>query len=483
MTSTGLLLIPLGLILVLLPWRYCLAGLTVFTMMSPAAVFNAGNFGLQPGYFLSLLLLGRTAIQIMADRFTFNRLVLGRMAPLFAFLALTFLVMFIALCFFQGKIETLPGSAGFKSGMTQPFHLARENFTQLFYLLLNTALVYAMGQAGARHARENLPKIWDRAICCGLLFSVLVCAWQFMSLYGGVYFPSDFFYSNAGYSRADSQSMVGLFRINGPFEEPSTLGYTFTGYLLYAWGCYAVRPTGTAIAMVVACIFCMMVSTSTTAFLGLFLFACVAVVDLASGRARLIPRAKDMTSGYVFVVTVIAAAIFTFAVTIAANWTAISVILHNTVFAKTESTSFQQRSFADLLALRVFGETYGIGIGLGSHKANSLALTLISNTGIAGLALFGLFAWSLLRPRRGVQNGAAGFSYRRFQLGLAGWLAIHIFSNPNLSTLTLWVGMGGVLSLQAWQRAVERSMVSAPLAGAKIAPVGRLRPPVNQASV
>jgi hypothetical protein len=57
----------------------------------------------------------------------------------------------------------------------------------------------------------------------------------------------------------------------------------------------------------------------------------------------------------------------------------------------------------------------------------------------------------------------AGFSYRRFQLGLAGWLAIHAFSNPNLSSLTLWVGMGGLLGLQAWQRKMERSISPAPV--------------------
>ena len=68
--STGLLLIPLGLVLVMLPWRFLLAGLMVFGMMSPAAVVNIGRFGLQPGYYLALLLLVRVLLQIMSDRFT-----------------------------------------------------------------------------------------------------------------------------------------------------------------------------------------------------------------------------------------------------------------------------------------------------------------------------------------------------------------------------------------------------------------------------
>jgi hypothetical protein len=98
--------------------------------------------------------------------------------------------------------------------------------------------------------------------------------------------------------------------------------------------------------------------------------------------------------------------------------------------------------------LQIFVKTHGIGIGLGSHKANSLLLTLLSNTGFIGVLLFGAFSWTLLRwkPARRVPSA------RPFQLGLAGLLAIHLFSNPNLSSLTLWIGMGGMLALQARDR-------------------------------
>jgi hypothetical protein len=458
---TGILLIPLGLVLTVMPWRYCLAGLMVFAMMSPAAVVNAGNFGLQPGYFLAMLLVGRTAVQIAADRFTLNGFVISRMLPLFWFTALVFLVLFLALCFFQGKVETLPGSSGFKSGMTHPFQLARENFTQIFYLIVNACLIYCLGHNGARQTSNPLPKAWDRAVACGLLFSVVVCVWQFASLYGAVYFPSDFFYSNAGYSRADSQSMVGLFRINGPFEEPSTLGYTFTGYLLYAWGRYGLKPTGTTIAMIAACSFCMLVSTSTTAFLGLFLFFCTALFDLATGKTKLLPRKGEMTWGFLIAMGVIGLVLLCFLVAVAANWAAINIILHNTLFNKTESTSFQQRSFADYLALQIFAQTNGIGVGLGSHKANSLLLTLLSNTGLLGVILFCAFAWPLLRGLR-QPSAEAPLVARPFQLGLAGLLAIHIFSNPNLSVLTVWLGLGGLLSLQAWERRVQRVPAAPP---------------------
>lgn len=467
---TGIVLIPLGLLVALLPWRYCLIGLMVCAMMSPAAVINVGHLGLQPGYYLSILLIFRTAAEIVVNRFTLNAFVLARLRPLLYFLIAVFVVLFIALCFFQGQVETLRGTMGYKSSLTQPFHLGRENFTQVAYLILNICLIYALGHNGARRPIDGLLKEWDVAVACGLCFAAAICVWQFASLYAGLWFPSDFFYSNAGYNRADSQAMVGLFRINGPFEEPSTLGYTFTGYILYAWLRYRQYPTATSVALIAACIFCMLVSTSTTAFVGLFLFASLAIFDVLSSRVHLVTKDFKLSSGQIAAIGIVAIAILGGGVVIARNWQAIHVILQHTVFQKTESTSFQQRSFADLLGLKIFVETYGIGVGLGSHKANSLLMTLLSNTGVAGVVLFSAFAYSLLRPFRAPfydHRTAEGLrrAIRPFQWGTLGLILIHIISNPNLGTLTLWVMMGGLLALQAALHIVtirQRTKISGP---------------------
>ena len=168
---TGLFLLPLGLVIVLLPWRICLIGLVTFAMMSPAAVINIGSFGLQPGYYMLLLLVGRTAAEIMVGGYQLNAFVLSRMRGLVAFIAVVFLVLFIALCFFQGKVQTLPGTSGFNSNLTHPFHLVRENITQIAYVLMNTCLVYCMAHQGARRAMPALFRQWDTAMVCGLCFA------------------------------------------------------------------------------------------------------------------------------------------------------------------------------------------------------------------------------------------------------------------------------------------------------------------------
>jgi len=447
---TGMILIPLGMILILMPWRFCLAGLAVFAMMSPAAVINAGRFGLEPGYFMALLIVARTFLSVMVNGYTFNGFVLAAMRPLLLFVAITLLVLFVALCFFQGHVMTLPGTAGFKSNAVRVFQFGRNNLTQLAYLLVNVCLVYSLAHQGALRGWERLVQDWDRALVCALLFAAGVCAWQFAALYAGVPFPGDFFYSNAGFNRADSQTMAGLFRINGPFEEPSTVGYVFTGFLLFAWARYRNNQTPASAALVAACIACLLVSTATTAFAGLGLFGVLALFDAASGRVRLLPRAPSALDLVSIGAGCLALAGAT--VLIMANWQGISLMLTNVLVNKSQSTSFQERAFADLLALNISVETYGIGVGLGSHKANSLFLTLLSNVGVAGLFMFCAFVFRLLRfspPQRADLQGRARAVLAPLRWGLAGLLVIHVFSNPNLSSLVLWVQMGGLLALAA----------------------------------
>src|SRR3546814_11446570 len=65
MTLTGLILIPIALVAIFMPWRYCLIALLVFSPLSAAAVVNAGNFGLQPGYFFGLLVVARTFTEML----------------------------------------------------------------------------------------------------------------------------------------------------------------------------------------------------------------------------------------------------------------------------------------------------------------------------------------------------------------------------------------------------------------------------------
>ena len=281
MTSTGLVIIPLAFLIILLPWRYSIAALLVFTTMDSAAVVNVGSVGLQPGYFFGLLIIGRTAIEIALFRIPFNAQIFTTMIPLMLFTVLAIASIWIGLTFFQGRIMVINSSASLDLDLAQPYVFQRQNLTQPFYLLLNVTILYAIAHQVARLPAPDAARAVDRAVVGAILFASAIASWEMARFYGGVFFPAAFFHSNAGYVHAYGQVLAGtVLRVSGPFTEPSGLAYHFAGFLLFAWCRYLQRPSRPAsMAIVLLCLAMMAASTSTTAFAVIGFFALVALKD------------------------------------------------------------------------------------------------------------------------------------------------------------------------------------------------------------
>jgi hypothetical protein len=118
------------------------------------------------------------------------------------------------------------------------------------------------------------------------------------------------------------------------------------------------------------------------------------------------------------------------------------------VLEKKQSSSFKARSGADMMALEIVLQTGGVGIGLGSHKPNNLAMTLLSNTGIVGFLVFGIFLLGLLWPRPATSPGLDIRPYRWMILGL---LSVHMISNPNFNPIMLWISLAVIVGALAAQ--------------------------------
>jgi hypothetical protein len=72
--------------------------------------------------------------------------------------------------------------------------------------------------------------------------------------------------------------------------------------------------------------------------------------------------------------------------------------------------------------------------------------------------LFVAFLLSLLAPAGLPRDPADPLrrAFLPFHWGLMGLVLMHVFSNPNLSSLVLWLQIGAVLSLQAALRKERR---------------------------
>ena len=151
--------------------------------------------------------------------------------------------------------------------------------------------------------------------------------------------------------------------------------------------------------LVLLCVTIMAASTSTTAFAVLGILAVVLVKDLLVLLATTGPR-LDLSLRHVGVVALIGAAGLGAYVFIQSNWHDIDGVLTSMLLEKQQSSSFAQRTGADMMAIDIAIDTGGIGIGLGSHKPNNLVMTLLSNTGIFGLLMFAVFCVLTLRSRQ-----------------------------------------------------------------------------------
>jgi hypothetical protein len=153
-------------------------------------------------------------------------------------------------------------------------------------------------------------------------------------------------------------------------------------------------------------------STSTTAYATLAV--CAAWMGLAS-LGRVILRVRVQITDLVLLGIGVVAATALLAVYLADESLFAPVIrlLEITIFNKGTSDSAIERGAWNAQALRGFLDTWGLGVGVGSTRASSWAVAVVSHLGIAGAALMTALVGMMLR-------GQAGLDLTRAPLWIIG---------------------------------------------------------------
>jgi hypothetical protein len=215
--------------------------------------------------------------------------------------------------------------------------------------------------------------------------------------------------------------------------------------------------------MMLGCIGIMLLSKSTTALLVLGVFFVLAlaptVFNMLRGR---FPGIRINFTTVLIGVIVLGAAT-------GAAWYAsensdfVSNLLQTLLVDKGQTSSFRERNGANVMALNVLVQTGGLGIGIGSHKPSSFLLTLLSNTGIIGTAVFSYFVVQLFTALR--KRDFAGVSLYTPDDPLCwfigGLMLVQLFSAPNLSTSIIWTAFGLELALIGSIRIAKRDPFAA----------------------
>ena len=123
------------------------------------------------------------------------------------------------------------------------------------------------------------------------------------------------------------------------------------------------------------------------------------------------------------------------------------------------ATDAGKRGEVELNALRVFRDSYFLGGGLGSNECFTVGGYLLSNTGIVGAVLVGLFAWSTLKLTRttldtapiqdSISTDIISLLFFLWGLLLAGLVGVQLLFQPIL-WLAIAMLVGGCLKCQSY---------------------------------
>jgi len=200
----------------------------------------------------------------------------------------------------------------------------------------------------------------------------------------------DYIRNAEGYGLAIEYSLGGLPRIHGTFPEASLFAYYSLPLFAFSLSLWTARAE-LRYSPYVCCglLVMLLLSTSATAYLGLLGYGvCYACVELPKRR---VPKVLALVAAVGCVVV-----LGMYALELDAT-RHIDRFVKATLLDKAESGSGQERAEWNAQAFRNFVETYWLGAGLGSCRASSFPLVVLSNLGVIGAIFFSLFALNVCR--------------------------------------------------------------------------------------
>ena len=193
----------------------------------------------------------------------------------------------------------------------------------------------------------------------------------------------------ANYAMLTNESASSFFRIAGAFSEASAFGASSLACLAFTYTYW--RKTGAVTAQWLSLLLfvLLLLSTSSTAYGGLVLLSLPVAMTLSysfiAGRLKS-DDALIMACLLAMVFVVLAIQLYDSRIL-----QPFVNLIESTVINKGSSASGQERGYWNLKSLQSFVDTSGLGVGLGSSRASSWLIAVLSQLGLIGtLALAAL---------------------------------------------------------------------------------------------
>jgi hypothetical protein len=256
-------------------------------------------------------------------------------------------------------------------------------------------------------AQDPQLKIFCRAVMVLASANIVAAGINLAELFSGVTGFMEVI-RNADYAILDGVIEGGLFRISGTFPETSAFAaftvplFAFTASLARSGG-HGKWPGVLAAVSFALLAF----STSSTAYATLIIY--FGIVACGAAWRVLVGGREPSISGTVVIVWGTLVTVCCMVLFVPTVVDRVIEFFELTVYLKLETSSGIERSSWNAQAWSDFVGTYGIGAGLGSTRASSFLLVLLSNVGVIGTVLFVVFVGRVLWPAlsRSQSPGAA----------------------------------------------------------------------------
>lgn len=305
-------------------------------------------------------------------------------------------------------------------GNETPLAFSASNIGQALYLFLNS--LFLMGGLYLIRGLER-----DRVLRVFLFSGFIVVFFAFYqkaSQEFGIWFPYEIINSNDLYKAEPgsfiSQSIGGVQRVSSTFTEASNAGNVLgTFFVYYLFLLYYGRLRALNWFLFIIYLLSTLFTTSSIGYAQL-IFG-IGLVSLFSLRN---PRR------FFFAIVL--------ALLVAGGLVLNNDVLLEVIVNKSDSLSFTHRLASDEYALKLFFDTYGLGVGLGGNRPSSFLTYMLSNVGLIGSGLFLMFMLAIVKPVFRNYSALAPEQKALF-FGLLSHLFGKLLGVPDLNFWFFWV--------------------------------------------
>lgn len=297
---------------------------------------------------------------------------------------------------FAGEVVIVPMRENRAADLLGPI---QANFTQAAYVSLSvlTALTVAL-------MAEQ--KEFTRSLLLGVLVGGVVCvATGFIDLAAATTGMEIMLapFRNAEYSFLTNSDVGGVRRVVGFAPEASAFGIICVQLAAALALLRHLYPSGRRRWVATITLLCLLVlallSTSSTAYAGL---AVLGLVYAGNGLRRAASSSSMGHSGLLVELSVCFALVIAllFVLLVRADlFDPMLNLVDEIIFKKSLTSSFYERSYWNSTAWNALASTWGLGIGFGATRTSNWVAAVVSNAGLIGAALLGIFFVQILCKR------------------------------------------------------------------------------------